>query len=80
MEQSLEAMKRENDALKEEVTRATSLAALEAANSHEGQYQNGVYMGRPDSARHVTIATRPVRDAPEQYNHPTAGVTGIPRE
>lgn len=78
LQKKLDALEEENKSLKSEVARAVSVAEFEAANVNAPQY-TGVYRGRPDSARHVTLATRAAREAPELYDHVTGGVPATPR-
>ncbi|HEV2172527.1 MAG TPA: hypothetical protein VGR71_03120 [Nitrospira sp.] len=79
IKQATEPLKAQVDQLQSDLQRAQSIQAFEQANA-QGQAQSGVYRGRPDSARHVTIATRPVREAPELYDRPVGGVPAIPKE
>lgn len=79
IKQATEPLKTQVDQLQVDLKRAQDIQAFEQANA-QGQPQAGVYRGRPDSARHVTIATRPVREAPELYDRPVGGIQAIPKE
>lgn len=78
IKQATEPLKAQVDQLQVDLQRAQAIQAFEANNAES--HQSGVYRGRPDAARHVTIATRPVREAPELYDRPVGGVPAIPRE
>jgi hypothetical protein len=72
LKDKLLAMEEENKALKEEM----KVLQFEKNNEEpgKGSFVNGIYQGRPDSARHVTLKTRPVAEAPHLYSHVTEGV------
>lgn len=53
-----------------ELVKANSQLQFERNNETTRYDNSGVYRGRPDSAKHVTLVTRPVAAAPEQYDHP----------
>jgi len=78
IEEALAPMREKVIALETENTRLRTVAEFEAANVEAPSY-TGIYHGRPDSAMHVTLATRPVRDAPELYHKPVQGVPSVPR-
>lgn len=79
IEEAIAPLRAELTEVKTENVRLRSVQAFEAANQ-DAPLNNGVPQPRPDAAMSVTLATRPVRDSPEQYYHPVGALPSPGRD